>query len=229
MASARVNRSAGTSARAVPSAGPGRRRWSVPVAVVMVLVGIFATGAGLGRTAGPFEWAADAAGRPASATSVADEPGLVASRPVRLSVPAIQVAAPVEPVGQAPDGSIDVPPLGRADETGWYDRGPTPGEPGRAVVVGHVDTKSGPAVFYELGKLKIGDRIEVTRDDRTVVVFAVDSVEHFGKDELPADRVYGDDGPPELRLITCGGQWVGGRTGYADNVIAFASLVAAER
>ncbi|WP_433350926.1 class F sortase [Micromonospora sp. CA-111912] len=217
------------SAPAGPAGGPGPRRWSVPLAVVMVLVGIFATGAGLGRAAGPFEWVAGAAGRATSVTSVAAGPGLVASRPVRLNVPAIRVAAPVTPVGEAADGSINVPPLEKAAETGWYDRGPTPGEPGRAVIVGHVDTRSGPAVFYELGKLRVGDRIEVSRDDRTVVVFAVDSVEHFGKEELPADRVYGDNGPPELRLITCGGAWVGGRTGYADNVIAFASLVDTRR
>ncbi|MFI1196726.1 class F sortase [Micromonospora sp. NPDC020750] len=213
------------SAPPVDAAQPAERRpWSVPVAVVLVLVGVFATGAGLGRVSGPLDWVAGTAGRPA-----AGAPGLAASRPVSLAVPAIGVSAPVAPVGQAPDGSVDVPPLANADETGWYDRGPTPGEPGRAVIVGHVDTKSGPAVFYDLSKLKTGDRIEVTRADGDVVLFAVDSVEHFGKDALPADRVYGDDGPPGLRLITCGGQWVGGRTGYADNVVAFASLVDTRR
>ncbi|GAA4564271.1 class F sortase [Micromonospora coerulea] len=201
----------------------GRSPWSAPLAVVLVLVGVFATGAGLGRTAGPFDWAADGA-RPAASDG---QPAgrLPASRPVRLSVPAIKVSAPVTPVGQAKDGSIDVPPLTKHHQTGWYDRGPTPGEPGRAIIVGHVDTKRGPAVFYDLGKLKPGDRIEVTRSDRSVVTFKVDTVEHFDKADLPADRVYGDDGPPGLRLITCGGEWLGGRTGYADNVIAFASLV----
>ncbi|MEO3780040.1 class F sortase [Micromonospora sp. B11E3] len=210
------------STRVPGSAAPaGRRRpWSVPAAVVLVVIGVFATGAGLGRTVGPFDRATG--GGTASADGAAR---LTASRPVSLAVPAIRVAAPVDPVGEAPDGSIAVPPLSKHDQTGWYDRGPTPGEPGRAIIVGHVDTKAGPAVFYDLGRLKAGDRIEVTRADRTVVVFAVDSVEHFGKDDLPADRVYGDDGPPALRLITCGGDWVGGRTGYADNVIAFASLV----
>ncbi|MEH0841635.1 class F sortase [Micromonospora sp. CPCC 205711] len=198
---------------------PGRRPWSVPLAVVLVLVGVFATGAGLGSTVGPFDWAASPQ-RPAEQAG-RKEP---ASRPVRLAVPAIKVAAPVAPVGQARDGSIDVPPLNRHDETGWYDRGPTPGEPGRAIIVGHVDSKKGPAVFYDLRKLKPGDRVEVTRDDRRVVVFRVDSVEYFSKASLPADRVYGDSGEPALRLITCGGQWIGGKTGYADNVIAFASL-----
>ncbi|MGC4808165.1 class F sortase [Micromonospora sp. DT233] len=206
-----------------PQAADGRRSLSVPAAVALVLLGVFVTGAGLGRVAGPFDRDAGPGSRPAGVTD--DAAQSVDSRPVRLRVTAIGVAAPVHPVGQAADGSIDVPPLDRADQTGWYDRGPAPGEPGRAVVVGHVDTRSGPAVFHRLGGLRTGDRIEVTRADGGVAVFAVDSVEHFGKDDLPADRVYGDDGPPELRLITCGGAWVGGRTGYADNVIAFAALV----
>ncbi|TDC71581.1 class F sortase [Micromonospora sp. KC606] len=202
---------------------PARSPWSTPLAVLLVLVGVFATGAGLGRTAGPFEWAAGSGG-PAGADRRAPA-GLSASRPVSLVVPAIRVDAPVAPVGQAKDGSIGVPPLSRHHETGWYDRGPTPGEPGRAIIVGHVDSKGGPAVFYDLRRLRPGDEIQVTRDDRRVAVFRVDSVEHFDKSHLPAERVYGDDGPPALRLITCGGAWVGGDTGYRDNVIAFASLV----
>ncbi|MEW2385936.1 class F sortase [Micromonospora sp. NPDC047707] len=204
-----------------PARSSGRNPWSIPLAVVLVLVGVFATGAGLGRTVGPLDWATSAsADRPPRN----ERAGLAESRPVRLAVPAIQVSAPVEPVGQARDGSIAVPPLERAEETGWYDRGPTPGEPGWSVIVGHVDTRRGPSVFYNLYKLKTGDMIEVTRADGSVVVFRVDSVEHFPKDQLPADRVYRDDGPPGLRLITCGGDWVGGRTGYADNVIAFATM-----
>ncbi|MEH0983551.1 class F sortase [Micromonospora sp. CPCC 205556] len=200
---------------------PARSPWSVPLAVLLVLVGVFATGAGLGRTVGPLDWAAG----PAQSQRAAEQrAGLSASRPVRLAAPTIKVSAAVNPVGQAPDGSIDVPPLSRHHETGWYDRGPTPGEPGRAVIVGHVDSRSGPSVFHDLHRLKAGDRIEVTRDDRKVVVFTVESVEHFDKSNLPADRVYGDEGTPALRLITCGGEWVGGRTGYADNVIAFATL-----
>ncbi|MEU8300209.1 class F sortase [Micromonospora sp. NPDC048909] len=199
---------------------PGRSPWTVPIAVVLVLAGVFATGAGLGRSVGPLEWATSGGDRPARSDSAA----LRASRPVSLSVPTIKVSAPIAPVGQARDGSIAVPPLERHNETGWYDRGPTPGEPGPAVIVGHVDTKSGPSVFYDLGRLKPGDTIEVARADRSVVVFRVDTVEHFPKDRLPAERIYGHEGPPALRLITCGGEFVGGRTGYTDNIIAFASL-----
>lgn len=206
------------SARATRGPGP----WSAPIAVLLVLVGVFATGAGLGRTVGPFDRADTSTGVPPRAAAPART---AASRPVRLSVPAIRVTAPITPVGQAEDGSIDVPPLSQHHQTGWYDRGAVPGEPGRAIIVGHVDTRSGPAVFYHLRDLKPGNRIEVTRSDRSVVTFKVDTVEYFDKDDLPADRVYGDTGPPELRLITCGGEWLGGRTGYQDNVITFASLV----
>ncbi len=202
-------------------AARGRGPWSVPLAVLLVLVGVFATGAGLGRTVGPFDWTDTVTGSTTRAAGLTRAP---ANRPVGLSVPAIGVTAPITPVGQAKDGSVDVPPLTEHHQTGWYDRGAVPGEPGRAIIVGHVDTRSGPAVFYRLRELKPGDRIEVTRSDRSVVTFTVDTVEYFDKANLPADRVYGGSGPPELRLITCGGEWVGGRTGYQDNVITFASL-----
>ena len=120
-----------------------------------------------------------------------------------------------------------MPDAARAQEAGWYDQGPTPGQYGPAVIVGHVDTTSGPAVFHKLRELRSGDEIEVTRTDRRVAVFEVDSVERFDKGRLPVDEVYGDFSRPSLRLITCGGQWVGGETGYADNVVVFASLVKA--
>ena len=210
-----------------PRRDRGRSPWSKPLAVMLVLVGVFAVGAGLGRTAGPFDWAEASAGSsaaaPAPATTPARKP---VGRPVRLSVPAIKVDAPVTPVGQARDGSVDVPPLTETEQTGWYNRGAVPGEPGRAIIVGHVDSKSGPAVFYRLRELKPGALIRVTRTDRSVVSFTVDSVEYFDKAKLPAARVYGDSGPAELRLITCGGTWLGGRTGYEDNVIVFATRTA---
>ncbi|GAB3141440.1 hypothetical protein GCM10027290_14170 [Micromonospora sonneratiae] len=147
------------------------------------------------------------------------------SRPVRIVVKSIKVNAPVHQVGLAADGSIAVPALERHNETGWYDRGPTPGQFGPAIIVGHADTRTGPSVFHNLSKLRPGARVEVTRADQSVAVFEVNSVERFDKSGLPADRVYGDFARPGLRLITCGGQWVGGSIGYADNVVAFASLI----
>ncbi|SCL67288.1 Sortase family protein [Micromonospora citrea] len=154
-------------------------------------------------------------------------PVLPASRPVDIAIDPIDVRARVHGVGIAPDGSIAVPDAARAQEAGWYDQGPTPGQYGPAVIVGHVDTTTGPAVFHKLRDLREGDRIEVTRSDRSVAVFEVDSVERFDKERLPVDEVFGDFSRPRLRLITCGGRWVGGETGYADNVVVFASLVKA--
>ncbi|MDG4783369.1 class F sortase [Micromonospora sp. WMMD961] len=154
-------------------------------------------------------------------------PVLSSSRPTSLAIEKIDLQAPVHDVGIAPDGTIAVPDAARAQEAGWYDQGPTPGQYGPAVIVGHVDTTSGPAVFHQLRELRSGDQIEVTRTDQSVAIFEVDSVERFDKGRLPVDEVYGDFSRPSLRLITCGGRWVGGETGYSDNVVVFASLVKA--
>ncbi|HEX5595964.1 MAG TPA: class F sortase [Micromonosporaceae bacterium] len=203
--------------------GPG---WVTPFAVLLVLAGVFITGAGIGRIPGldlPNRLVGDSSEPPR------DFPVLEPSRPVRLEVSSIGVRAPVHRVDLADDGSIAVPALERHNETGWYEKGPTPGEFGPAIIVGHADTRTGPSVFHDLRRLRAGDRVKVFRADRSVAVFEVNSVEYFDKDSLPAERVYGDFTRPGLRLITCGGEWVGGSIGYSDNVIAFASLVDSEK
>ncbi|HET8680813.1 MAG TPA: class F sortase, partial [Micromonosporaceae bacterium] len=139
-------------------------------------------------------------------------------------IPSLDLRAPVTAVGLAADGSIAAPPLERHTEAGWFDGGPTPGQFGPAIIVGHADTRTGPSVFHRLPTLRPGAAIEVTRRDRTVAIFEVNTVERFAKVRLPPDRVYGDFSRPALRLITCGGRYVPGK-GYADNVIVFASLV----
>ncbi|WP_435207186.1 class F sortase [Micromonospora sp. bgisy143] len=154
-------------------------------------------------------------------------PVLPASPPTALAIDTIDLRAPLHDVGIAPDGTIAVPDVARAQEAGWYDQGPTPGQYGPAVVVGHVDTTTGPAVFHRLRELRSGDEVDITRADGRVAVFEVDSVERFDKERLPVDEVYGDFSRPSLRLITCGGRWVGGETGYSDNLVVFASLVKA--
>ncbi|GLY24781.1 hypothetical protein Misp04_45130 [Micromonospora sp. NBRC 101691] len=154
-------------------------------------------------------------------------PVLPESPPVEIEIQALDLRAPVHHVGLAADGTIGVPDEKRAHEAAWYDQGPTPGQYGPAVIVGHVDTSTGPAVFHDLKRLRSGDRIEVDRSDRSVAVFEVNAVERFDKERLPVDEVFGDFSRPNLRLITCGGRWVGGATGYADNVVVFASLVKA--
>ncbi len=208
----------------VPTPQAGRRQLPAgPIALALVLVGIFATGLGLGQVAGlPFPDLFSGPGKPPPRAFPVLEP----SMPVHVTIPSIKVDAPVHNVGLTRDGTVAVPTLRRHNEAGWFDRGPTPGQFGPAMLVGHADTKTGPSIFHDLGRLKPGATIEVTRRDRHVAVFEVNSVEHFGKSKLPVSRVYGDYSRPALRLVTCTGRWVGGSIGYSDNLVVFASLVA---
>lgn len=225
-ASKPVTPDAATSKPAVPPAYPRKGVDLGFVAVALLVVGVFAAGAGLGQLTDVRvpSWF-DRPGEPPPR----DFPVLAASRPTRVTIPAIEVEAPVRQVGLAADGSIDVPPPSEQDVTGWYEDGPTPGEFGSAVIVGHVDSRTGPSVFAGLPELRDGDTIEVSREDRTTAIFRVLSVELFDKAHLPADRVYADFTRPHLRLITCGGRWTGGTTGYRDNVVVFATLVGTAR
>lgn len=150
-------------------------------------------------------------------------PALPPSPPDRIRIPAIGVNAPLMGLGLTPSGSLDVPPAGRRDLAGWYEAGTTPGERGTAIVAGHVDNADGPAVFYRLGALKKGSRVEVDRRDGGVAVFTVDAVEVYAAKEFPDERVYGPAERPELRVITCGGTY-SRSTGYQANVVVFAHL-----
>ncbi|MEV0730210.1 class F sortase [Polymorphospora sp. NPDC050346] len=190
------------------------------LAAVVVIVGLVVTAAGLSET-GLLHNLFAGADKPPPREFPVMEP----SRPIRLAIPSLKIRADVHGLGLADDGSIAVPPLHRHRQAGWYDRGPTPGEFGPAIIVGHADTRDGPSIFHELPRIRPGAKIEVTRRDRSVGIFEVNSVESFDKKKLPAERVYGDYARPGLRLITCGGEFRGGGIGYVDNVVVFASLV----
>ncbi|MEW2545157.1 class F sortase [Streptomyces sp. NPDC047002] len=151
---------------------------------------------------------------------------LPASRPVRLRIPRIGVDAPLRGLALTPDGRLAAPPATDGTRAGWYERGTAPGATGTAIVAGHVDTAGGPAVFYRLGTLRKGDRIEVARQDGRTAVFGVDAVEVYRNDSFPDRRVYGAADRPELRVITCGGAFSPG-SGYQGNVVAYAHLTAA--
>ncbi|MFY1632678.1 class F sortase [Solwaraspora sp. WMMB335] len=199
-------------------AGKGRRGWTGPAAIALALFGVVAIAA-----SGEGSWRDILAG--GNNPPPREFPVLEPSRPIRLAIPSLDVRAPVHSVGVADDGTIAVPKLYRHNQAGWYERGPTPGQFGPAIIVGHADTRDGPSVFHDLPDIEPGARIEVTRRDRAIAVFEVNTVEHFDKDELPIERVYGDYVRPGLRLITCGGRWLGDGIGYADNIVVFASLV----
>ncbi|CAL9663317.1 MULTISPECIES: class F sortase [Streptomyces] len=145
------------------------------------------------------------------------------SVPDRVSVPAIQVDAPVMGVGLDADGWVDAPPPEDPNLAGWFTGAVSPGEKGTAVVVGHVDNEQGPAVFYGLGALKKGNKVEVHRQDGKTAVFEIYGIEVFEKNNFPGDRVYGSKGSAELRVITCGGGFTK-QNGYDGNVVAFARL-----
>jgi hypothetical protein len=154
----------------------------------------------------------------AGVAALADAP-----RPVRVRVPALRIDAAMEPLYRDSTGVLLPPENGRA---GWYEAGPEPGELGRAVLAGHVDSRTGPDVFLNLRRASAGDRVLVDLADGSTLTFVVDSVGLYAKDEFPTARVYG--GPhrrAEVRLITCGGPYLRSRGGYQGNVVVFGHLV----
>ncbi|WP_436522843.1 class F sortase [Actinoplanes sp. HUAS TT8] len=212
----------------VPRPAPARRRRRWPIggiAIGLFFLGLFAVGMGLGVSSG---FDLNLFGGPDEPPPRAF-PVLEPSRPERLTIPELKIDAPILDVGLAADGTVDVPPLKKHNEVGWFDGGPTPGQFGPALFVGHADTRTGPSVFHDLGRLKPKQTIEVRRADGTTAVFEVNSVEHYDKDRLPVNRVYGDFSRPSLRLMTCGGKWLGGDRGYADNVVVYASLISSRQ
>lgn len=168
------------------------------------------------------------AGRAAGQAGPAGYPPrpMARSVPLSLAIPRISVRAKIIPLGLRADGSPAVPPLTTPFVTSWYDPGPTPGAPGAAVIFGHVDSAAvGPAVFYNLGRLRTGDRIDVTLADRRTAVFRVYGAGLYLKTDFPSLGVYGYTRWPTLRLITCGGEF-DRRTGqYLGNVVVFAEYV----
>jgi LPXTG-site transpeptidase (sortase) family protein len=150
---------------------------------------------------------------------------LARSVPVSIRIPGISVSAPVMEVGKDADGTVQVPPLDAHNLTGWYRYGPTPGQRGPAVILGHVDSLTGISVFYYLKDLHAGDKVYVTLADGKVAPFVVDGVQKVAKDAFPTAAIYGKAGYPSLRLITCGGAFDQATGHYVDNIIVYAHLI----
>jgi sortase (surface protein transpeptidase) len=142
--------------------------------------------------------------------------------PARIEIPRIDVASDLDRLGRAPDKTVQVP--SRWEVAGWYARGTRPGDPGSAVILGHVDSTSGPAVFYRLRELRPGDRVEVVQAGGSRIAFTVERVEQYPKRRFPTAEVYYPTLEPMLRLATCGGAFNYATRHYTDNVIVFASL-----
>ncbi|MFD5798304.1 class F sortase [Streptomyces diastatochromogenes] len=164
-------------------------------------------------------------GEPAPARPTPPPRPLPRSRPTSLRIRSLGIDAPVVGLRLDRDRQLETPPLDRPKEVGWYQGGPTPGESGTAIAVGHRDTRTGPAVFAALAQVKPGKLIEAGRADGRTAVYTVDRVQVFDKAGFPDKEVYGPARRPELRVLTCGGLF-SRRTGYSSNVVVFAHLTA---
>jgi hypothetical protein len=185
---------------------------------------------GTRTSAPPQPTAADAlhtSAEPAPAITRAGPASLPDSPPTRIRIPEIRVNAPITETSLDASRHLQVPPIGDANLAGWYDGSATPGSIGNAIVLGHVDTQHGPAVFYNLGVLRKGDTIHIDRRDHHTAVFSIDAIQVFAKDAFPSKTVYGDTARPELRVITCGGGFSKSADEYLGNVVVFAHFIGA--
>jgi sortase (surface protein transpeptidase) len=207
-------------------------RLILALAGAVVLAGVGLIGFGLSGIAGGEPEARPAATAHRPPTPVAGVPltkvaaPMRAARPTAVYIPSIGVSAPLMELGLDAGGAIQNPPLDSPNLAGWYRYGAVPGRRGAAVITGHLDTRSGPAVFARLKEVKRGDQVQVLRADRSVAVFVVDKVEHTPKERFPAKKVYGKIAYPGLRLVTCGGAFDRQAHSYRDNTIVYAHLAA---
>lgn len=198
---------------------------------VLVTVGHRCEGGqtGPGRAGGPDAVAAaggEGAGEERSCKAPPDSPPpLPRSRPTSFRIPSLGVDAPITALRLDGERQLESPPVDRPKLVGWYQDGPTPGEAGTAIAVGHRDTATGPAVFAALAQVRPCKPIEVKRADGRTAVYTVDRMKVYDKAGFPDKEVYGPAQRPELRVLTCGGLY-SRRTGYTSNVVVFAHLTA---
>ncbi|MFI0979610.1 class F sortase [Streptomyces sp. NPDC021093] len=212
-----------------PASGKGRMLTGIAWAVL--LLGLWLWGRdltdGAGGNSAPTTGDVAAVGRPLLQVELPDahEP-FAGVRPGRLDVPSLGIRAPVSARGLDAGGAVDPPPYEQPREVGWYRDGTRPGASGVALLVGHVDTRSKPAVFYGLSSARPGEQVKITGADGTVTEFTVEDVQVFSRDKFDAKKVYGprEDGRAELRLITCGGTYDHNARSYTANVVVSAYL-----
>jgi hypothetical protein len=230
---AAIGRRSGAAGTSGDKADPVRKKWLRQIVLPIVAAGVaaFAVGTGylavsdrrvssdMGRWAGlagaaPVTVAGQGAGDPFGQATTAP-----VGAPSRVRVKAIGLDTALQKLHLGPDGTL-VPPTGYR-EAGWYADGTVPGDIGPAVIAGHVDSKSGPAIFYRLRELTVGDRIEVTRGGQNVW-FTVISTAWYPKTRFPTEEVYGPTPDRQLRLITCGGVFDHRLRSYKDNLVVYA-------
>jgi sortase (surface protein transpeptidase) len=208
-----------------PESGSGIARRSWPLALALALLVIAAVALVLGLRGGDHtpQLASPSLGPSTSSSPDVEWPEATSVAPVALRIPAIGVDETLIQLGLNADETVEVP-LDYA-KPGWFKYGPTPGDTGSSVILGHVDSFDGPAVFYQLHALAPGDRVEVTLPDGTAAHFEVTRLATYPKEQFPAEEVYGEHGYSALQLVTCGGEFDPVARSYESNVVAYTSLV----
>jgi len=215
---------ASASCRASVAGMPGKRRaFFLVVAAGLVLASGGAAGLTLTRQPVATDYAA-APTLPAPTGPIAaasQQRSAQVSLPVTLTIPSIGVQTTLVRLGLTAGGALQVPQSTAV--AGWYTGSPRPGAVGSAVIAGHIDSRTGPGVFFRLSSLRPGDRVYVRRADGTLAVFRVTVVRQFPKDSFPTSAVYGPAPDPEVRLITCGGTFDPQLGSYLSNTIVYAA------
>jgi len=142
---------------------------------------------------------------------------------VSLRIPTLGLTVGLSQLGLNPDRTVQVPT--DFQRPGWFRLGPSPGQPGSAVILGHVDSYRGPAVFFRLRSLVPGDRVEVNLAGGGVARFAVRAVASYPKASFPARQVYASHGGRSLQLVTCGGQFDYRARSYLSNIVVYTELI----
>jgi hypothetical protein len=213
-------------------AGLDRRRrqsepwWYAAGALLVVAIGCIAVGLPYHRhPLAPPVAAASVAPLTPPRFTVKPVPVVARSVPVSLRIPAIVLSVPLSSLGINPDGTVQVPT--GVTEPGWFRLGPTPGQIGSAVILGHVDSYQGPGVFFQLRALVPGDLVQVSLTDGAVTTFAVTLVATYTKTQFPSQQVYGSQGTSTLQLVTCGGAFDTATGHYLSNIVVYTSFVSA--
>ena len=209
---------------APPPRAPGSLRASAAglAGVLLIMAGATAAGIAIASQVHAPQPSAAAAG---AVGANAHGPWLRRSLPVSVDIPAIGVHSRLMHLGVNSRGAIEVPPLfTHADQAAWYKYSATPGQIGASIIVGHVDTVAGPAVFFRLGALRPGNRVDVTLADGVTAVFRVTGVRKYLKSRFPAKTVYRAAHFAALHLITCGGAFDYRTRNYLSSIVVFAAL-----
>lgn len=143
--------------------------------------------------------------------------------PAFIRIPSIGVETAVEKVGTLENGQMDVPK--DVENAGWYEPGTKPGGQGSSVIAGHVDSKTGPAIFYKLNKVKKGDLIEIEDQDGNTLTFSVYDTKSFPRLEAPVNEIFGFTYRKTLNLITCTGEFNHDKGTHEERLVVYTELV----